>query len=492
MQVAARRLLRTMLGGGVLIVVAVALAETWLLDGLVTPYRVRGGSMAGTLLGVHRDVVCADCGYRFACDSNVRSPPVRAVCPNCGYAGNDVQSYPDAAGDRVLVDRTAFTVRGPRRWEVVALRAVAPDDGLAVKRVVGLPGESIEIRQGDVYVDGEIVRKNLAEQRALAVMVYDARFVSAREPQAPARWRPEQADSGSRADQRVFRHAADPEHRGTDWLVYHHPRRLPVTDLCGYNQSQPRREEDVHAVTDLLLSLRVRCVAGRGELAIRLGDGSRGFEARLRFVEGRLAQWTVAGLQPAPGVLITRCTDNEPAAHGDGPAARSERLVEVSSVDRQFLLAVDGRTVAAISYQRFEPPAPPTCPTAIGANGIDVTVRDLRLYRDVYYTDRVKGDSPIFADHRSAAAPAKIGTVPAVVRGGGRRPGRTLLGPEEYYVLGDNSPVSDDSRTWPGRGAVDAKLLLGKPLVAIPAAVFSPWGTAHFQVPNLRAIRYIR
>ena len=66
------------------------------------------------------------------------------------------------------------------------------------------------------------------------------------------------------------------------------------------------------------------------------------------------------------------------------------------------------------------------------------------------------------------------------------------LAADEYFVLGDNSPVSDDSRTWPDRGAVVAKLLVGKPLVAIPSLEVTPWRGWHFQVPNLRGIRYIQ
>ena len=38
------------------------------------------------------------------------------------------------------------------------------------------------------------------------------------------------------------------------------------------------------------------------------------------------------------------------------------------------------------------------------------------------------------------------------------------LGPMEYFVLGDNSAVSDDSRSWPSGPGLDEKLLVGRPI----------------------------
>jgi signal peptidase I len=440
----------------VLIFVVAGMTQTWLIDGLVIPYRVAGSSMAGTLLGVHRDVVCGDCGCPFFCGTDRLPAARRAVCPNCGSAANDLESLPDVGGDYVLIDRAAFSIRPPRRWEVVAFRRLSQADQIVVKRIVGLPGEAIEIRHGDVHADGRLLRKNLAQQRALAILVHDADFQSRHEPATLPRWRAERSDSRWNTVGGGFVHAAGPDKESIDWLVYHHSHQSPVTDLCGYNPSQPRREEDVHPVADLILSFRVRLVSGRGSFRVRTGDGRDSFEAQFTLDGGQQSYRIFRNQRPLAG------------ATGKILPASGNRLVEVSLVDQQFLLALDGQTLWAGAYERAEPPPiPPTCPWAIGVQGLQVAVGGLRVCRDVYYTEP-QGAS------------------------GRRRSERPMhLEAGQYYVLGDNSPVSEDSRQWQEAGEVDAKLLVGKPLVAVAPArpLLERWW--HFQVPNPAQIRYI-
>ena len=80
-------------------------------------------------------------------------------------------------GDRLLVSKQAFRSRPPRRWEVAVFRRPDVDNKVFVKRIAGLPGESIQIRDGDVFAQAEIQRKTLDEQRAVAVVVHDNQFV---------------------------------------------------------------------------------------------------------------------------------------------------------------------------------------------------------------------------------------------------------------------------------------------------------------------------
>jgi signal peptidase I len=58
-------------------------------------------------------------------------------------------------GQRLIVDRTAYWFRQPRRWEVIVFQCLHEPGELCVKRVAGLPGERVQIRDGQVVIDGQ-------------------------------------------------------------------------------------------------------------------------------------------------------------------------------------------------------------------------------------------------------------------------------------------------------------------------------------------------
>jgi hypothetical protein len=288
-----------------------------------------------------------------------------------------------------------------------------------------------------------------------------------------------------------------------------------------------------------MLSFRLSHSKGRGTFLIRAADGREDFEVRMRFDDGLSGYQVCRGGEPlacraASGLFARggpaeaeREGDKETGRQGDKEASRredeqgrgtGEKLVTVSLIDQQFLLALDDLTLVRWPYRRgATSPAPirslpnPNAPLlqrggtlhsarletaqtaalsprfasvrtvqsttqqelngrgasrpfALGAQGIDLRIEQLRVYRDVYY---------------------------ALPPGLPRAAGPVTLGADQYFVLGDNSPVSDDSRLWPQRGVVDGELLWGKPFVAIPLVPFD-WGKCgHFQVPNLGRMRYI-
>ncbi len=111
--------------------------------------------------------------------------PGRAICPNCGCANNGMDLLPDL-GRRSPSDRSFGISFSPAA--ALGNRGLStPREArkIVIKRVAGLPGESVQIQNGDVYIDGQIQRKTLDCQRSMAVMVYDANYSTAVTPGRP-------------------------------------------------------------------------------------------------------------------------------------------------------------------------------------------------------------------------------------------------------------------------------------------------------------------
>jgi signal peptidase I len=64
------------------------------------------------------------------------------------------------AGDRVVVGKFTYLFEGPERGDVVAFRDVRDPGEVAIKRVVGLAGDTIEIRDAVLFVNGEALRES--------------------------------------------------------------------------------------------------------------------------------------------------------------------------------------------------------------------------------------------------------------------------------------------------------------------------------------------
>jgi len=66
-------------------------------------------------------------------------------------------------GDRVLVNKLSYDLHSVHRGDIIVFK-LPPDkvgpDGISdlIKRVVGLPGEVIESRDGQVYINGNLLR----------------------------------------------------------------------------------------------------------------------------------------------------------------------------------------------------------------------------------------------------------------------------------------------------------------------------------------------
>jgi signal peptidase I len=153
------------------------------------------GSMAPTLQGRHKDVDCPQCGYHYRVsassevdqDGNRRKCNViSGTCPMCGYrldvdstGAGKADEYPSYNGDRIIVNKFAYDVSDPQRWDVVGFKWPGDAKTNYIKRLVGLPNERLQVRYGDVYTaplgsdDFHIARKPPEKLRAMLQPVYD-------------------------------------------------------------------------------------------------------------------------------------------------------------------------------------------------------------------------------------------------------------------------------------------------------------------------------
>ncbi len=219
------------------VVIAFALAflfRTFEAEAFVIPT----GSMADTLNGRHQNVECPMCefGYHISASQEVNQATntrvadvAEGTCSNCGYAtctnlevGRYFRSHNpgtpppfdsfglahgsncnSTSGDRILVNKFAYEFQEPDRWDVFVFRFPGQASKNYIKRLVGLPGETLKIEWGDVFTaayDKDAVHKpdlNYRIQRkpphkilSMAQMVYDNDHQAKRLTDAgwPRRW----------------------------------------------------------------------------------------------------------------------------------------------------------------------------------------------------------------------------------------------------------------------------------------------------------------
>ncbi|MBC7817201.1 MAG: signal peptidase I [Planctomycetaceae bacterium] len=402
-------------------------------------------------------------------------------CPNCRFQ-MDIEDELPFAGDRILVNKFPYEFVDPKRWEVVVFQNPNQPTQAYVKRVIGLPDEEVQVRAGDVWVNGELARKNLAEQRSTRIVVSSLKYQT--QHGEDLRWQTESGwkitSNGFEFDPELIASRSDDDDAATQMSVTYRgtsPKHsfsssmpeathLWPTDEYAYNGLNDSTQR--YRVRDLMLAMQVELHSGRGAMTWVLSDGAQTFEVLLAAGERELRLFVDGVEEPNQRVPLS------------GSMWRRKRLVEMSLFDRQLLFALDGEVI----YQRpLEPlvlsvknggdaaknsALEDVQPVRFGAQNLHVSVSDLTLYRDVYYT---RGDA-----RHAVKEPYPLRS-------------------DEYFFLGDNSPVSLDSRSWMD-AIVRDHMLIGKPflvhLPSRPGRVKLGSAEWHIRVPDWGRIRYIR
>ncbi|HHW70012.1 MAG TPA: signal peptidase I [Clostridiales bacterium] len=62
--------------------------------------------------------------------------------------------------DRIIVNKLAYRISTPKRGDIVIFRNPGNMKQNYIKRVIGVPGDRIEIRDGTVFVNGEAIQED--------------------------------------------------------------------------------------------------------------------------------------------------------------------------------------------------------------------------------------------------------------------------------------------------------------------------------------------
>lgn len=497
------------------------------------------GSMAPTLMGRHKDLICERCGFAFQTGASEEVDKLTnrstgrsvlsATCPNCRYTmyvgpkKDDGPATPSYKGDRILVSKYEYHLFEPQRWDVVVFKYPGDASTNFIKRLIGLPNETIRIFHGDIYVCTPnsnrftIARKPPEKILAMLQPVSDDDRQAAELKAAgwPERWQPEvgQKELWQISDNpREYRVTAPTnvvawiryQHfvaSWEDWQIVAEGRQIDaeqvrpqlISDFMAYNTNQsddtlygpqflrpvrlpPRGDQlGLHWVSDLAVECEADVQSNTGEIILELGAGEQRYQARLDVGEG-VARFLALGPR-------TFSEETHLVTRGSG-----RYRLRFANVDHQLVFWVNGRPTTVEYDGKWLPPTVEDRdrPARIGVHGATATIRSIRLFRDVYYIahDRRSGHmmhdfdwerspyrslipSPYAADQFRQAVSEVMSDPTSWDFFAYANQLEFPLGPDQFFVLGDNSPQSEDGRFWTKEFYVSRELLVGKALAVI-------------------------
>ena len=67
-------------------------------------------------------------------------------------------------GDNLIVDKITYRFRDPQRFDIIVFPFQYKENTYYIKRIIGLPGETVQILDGDIYINGEILEENYGKE----------------------------------------------------------------------------------------------------------------------------------------------------------------------------------------------------------------------------------------------------------------------------------------------------------------------------------------
>ncbi len=428
---------------------------------VVEAFVIPTGSMAPTLLGAHYRADCDQCGYRFKINFNPDASDKWSQGADCPMCRNDIDMEQNAAplpGDRILVHKYIYTLSEPRRWDVVVFKAPHMPNTNFIKRLVGLPNESVRLLDGNVYTQPEgatnwnIARKSDKPkvQRAVWQPIYHSQYIprdsggfkGPGERSGANRWStPWIAQSGDWDidGRRSY------EYKGGDagqiTFNFQPGSHFNLPSVYPYNQYDRSTFSDRIEDIRLAVSLQPQTDSNSVTLSTqtRLTGETQTVTATVN-ADGTITLTANDPLTGQPLELMTR----KVAALKTGQTTP----IEFWAVDQELSVWVNGKRVLRYLYaddltseQLINRPQPLRIPRiSIKVSGGPATLHRVELDRDLYYDSSNRPRPEYFA--RGGMVRDAQGNVLA----NSIRPMR--IHDNEFFCIGDNNPLSDDGRYW--------------------------------------------
>ena len=295
-------------------------------------------------------------------------------------------------GDRIVVRKFA-TNSAQERWRIWTFRR---DPKTYVKRMVGLPGETIAIHGGDVYINGEIAEKPDALNDALRRPLGTWDFRESKDTRQS--WRRISKDG-------THRWVWDGGRLSPDGLPSHHASRYSIPLLDAYATLHAQRTGK--GICEVTLA-RLAKTSGETAWTFHVGpDGARVVE--------RVRPVSVPGETPVPDQERVLWRDKR-VLRLDGSITMSLALIDGLLIATVGDVTWKGRVDAPRDGLRFE----------VAAAG-DAALHTFSLDADQHWSN-----AGIYAVTDSDEDPAASGLT---------------LGGDSFFFLGDNTTDSADSRT---------------------------------------------
>lgn len=67
-------------------------------------------------------------------------------------------------GDQLIVDKITYRFKDPERFDIIVFPFHYKENTYYIKRIIGLPGETVQIADGLIYIDGEVLQESYGRE----------------------------------------------------------------------------------------------------------------------------------------------------------------------------------------------------------------------------------------------------------------------------------------------------------------------------------------